>query len=273
MRFPTLHKKLSGISLPCLLLLSKHSYGLLVFGVGPAICRLTLHWVPFTCGLAVKAEPSQGKLSALGSQDGVAGAVSYLGCGWTRVWWSCKAVAFKESSLLFLFLLFSLKAKIGESLWIYSKGIKLIFRSIYLESPYSLFSLPRLKSNLIPETSAHLAQGEGDKSEDCTPSPPLLSWSRAWELEWENSLACFFSAHNVMLQQILHRSSKQCLVFVHAIVHMSWDLILPQILITPSGFVPFFKGIWIFHFLLSSQKRAIAWGLFSTCSSNSHTSY
>lgn len=96
-RFPMLHKKPSGISLPCLLLLFKHSYGLLVFGVGPAICCLTLYWVPFTCGLAVNAEPFQGKLLALGSQDGVTGAVSYLGYGWTR--WRCKVVALKEIPL------------------------------------------------------------------------------------------------------------------------------------------------------------------------------
>lgn len=192
-RFPIVHKKLSSISLPCLLLFN-YTDGLLVFSVGPAVCHLTLYWVPFTFGLAVKAEPLQGKLSALGSQNGVARAVSYLGCGWARVWWGCKAVALKQRSLLLFFLLFSLKGKTEESLWIYSKGSKLIFMSIYLESPCFLFSLLRLKSNLIPETSAHLAQGEGDKSQDCTPSPPFLSWRRASELEWENSVACFFSA-------------------------------------------------------------------------------
>lgn len=37
-----------------------------------------------------------------------------------------------------------------------------------------------------------------------------------------------------MQQQSLHKSHKQRLVFVYAIVHVSWDPLLPQILITPS---------------------------------------
>lgn len=111
-RFPILHKKLSDISLPCLLLLFKHSYCLLVFGVGPAICHLTLYWVPFTCGLAQKAEPFQVKLLALDSQDGVARAVSYLGYGWTRV--ELQGSDFKRKfSFIFIFIIFSQAKKWG----------------------------------------------------------------------------------------------------------------------------------------------------------------
>lgn len=192
--FPILSEQLSGISLPCLLLLFKHKYGLLVCGVGPC-CFGASHFTECLTAiwrLAAKAEPLQGELSAPAqpsSQGSVARAVSHLSYGWIRVQWSCKGVALKVCSFFFSFL-FPLKGQIGESLQIFSKGSELMFRSIYLESPCFLLSFLRLKSNLMTQTSTHLVQGEGDVSQGRTLSPLLLSCSKTPELEWGNHPLC-----------------------------------------------------------------------------------
>lgn len=64
--FPSLPKQLSGILVPCLLLLFKHKCGLLVCSVGPC-CFVFSHFTKFLTaihGLAAAVEPLQEELSA-----------------------------------------------------------------------------------------------------------------------------------------------------------------------------------------------------------------